>query len=198
MRIIGSREIWNEPFADLVIRWFRRQPESFQAEFGGPADLIGRIERRALRVIDFCALEPARALKSLREWETRWNGREQWNRLSAHAAHLGWRVLREEGAGHGASLTQATLGATGAQVIVIAEEPLRQQLAHARENGCLLPLTGDDLATVTLAREIYALETQRMGKPPQEWVEEVAQHEFARRLLGLPFHPLVFALIDGS
>jgi hypothetical protein len=195
MRVIGSEPIWNEPFGELVLRWFKRQPVEVREAIGGPAEAQLRVERRAALVLEHSGLQPARPLVTPREWETRWDARATWERLVAHTRARGWDVLLEPGTARGTRWAPTALAESEERAIVISEQVVEDLGRLATDSGCLLGLTTRDLAPVVLAREVYALESPRIGNPPPEWVEQLAAAEFARRALGLPFHPMIFDLL---
>lgn len=198
MTLIGTQPIWFEPFGELVIRWFARQGEELRAEIGGTAEAILRAEQRAARVLEYSRLKPMRALKTAREWQTRWEPREAWQQLAAHLDRLGWQALRvRSDDDRRTHLAHHALEETERQVVLVVDHHLRERARTAKDAGCALDLTEDDLAPLVLAEEIYEIESGRLGRPPKPWVDELARPEFAKRLLGWPFHPLVFGLIGG-
>ncbi|MDK2973463.1 MAG: hypothetical protein PWP23_3218 [Candidatus Sumerlaeota bacterium] len=198
MRVIGSTPIWNEPFGELVLRWFHRQSPELRERIGGPAEAQLRVERRAARLMELAGIAPARALSSPREWETRWNARAQWDRLVAHADRRGWDVVIDPDDTRGLRWTATALAESDRKTILVADQALEVLAAQASLSGCLLGLRAEDLAPLALAIQLYGIEAARLGNPPQEWVDELGALEFTRRVLGLPFHPLVFQLLDNK
>ena len=196
MTILGTQPIWFEPFGELVVRWYQRQPEEIRSEAKSTAEAILRAEKRAARVLEFSGLTPMRKIKTAREWQTRWDAKGAWEILAAHLDKLGWDVLRARDLDDRRNqVARAALGEGERQSIVLLDPHLRQRAADANAAGCALELNEEDMAAIALAEELYEIESRRIGRPPREWVEELARPEFTRRLLGLPFHPLILTLV---
>lgn len=196
MTLLGSKPIWYEPFGELVVRWFQRQPEELRHEIGGAPEATMRAETRANRLIEYCAIQQMRKIKTPREWETRWEAKEAWQRLATHLDRLGWDVIRARGEDKRLELAQTVLAESDRKTIIIPEHELRAQVEAARAGGCLVPMTEEDFAPIALCYEVYDIESQRLGRAPKAWVDELARPEFCKRLLGLPVHPLVLRLVD--
>lgn len=197
-KLIGPPSLWTEPFPELVVRWHKRLPEEKRDEVGSASMAAQRATERARRVLDYSTLESAPVINSARQWETRWDCGKHWKRLVEHLRARDCEVIYDvKGSGHGVDLSTSALRADDAgQTILLLEQVLIAQRDAARAGRCPLPLTVDDMAVIGLAREVFAIEAQRIGRPPKAaWVDELAPTEFARLLLGLPFSPLVFQLL---
>lgn len=197
MAPIGTQEIWFDTFPQLAVRWYRRQAQSLQEEIGSAADVSLRAEDRVRKLIRYGRIKPSQPLKTPREWEVRWNAREQWTRLSRVLTSFGWGVVRHRGA---ASRTDVLLDAqeeSDLPVVFIVESVLQDQARLAKELGLNLPLMADDLAPVALSRELFQVMAEKIGPLPSPWVDELAQFEFSRVVLGLPFHPMVLWLMKS-
>ncbi|MBI5155206.1 hypothetical protein HZA57_08210 [Candidatus Poribacteria bacterium] len=192
---IASRPIWFETFPELVLRWFTEQPAPLRETIGGAAEASLRAERRAQRVLEYIHFQPMRLIKTAREWETRWDPEAAWSRLEAVVHHFGWDVIRHRGSASDTEMTAEALREGERPSILIADRALNEQGAAAAAGGLQLPLTERDLAAIALAREVYSLVSEKMGKPPAPWVDELAPHEFTRVALGLPFSPLVWEFL---
>ena len=98
------------------------------------------------------------------------------------------------------SQRSAALAAEGeGKTLLILERTLEEQLEAVIAHDCPIEITLNDLAVFALARDIYAVECERIGRPPRDaWIDDLGRHEFTRILLGLPFSPLVFQLILKS
>ncbi|MCB2155490.1 hypothetical protein KQI84_11445 [bacterium] len=199
MAPIGSREIWFDTFPQLAVRWFRRQPKSLQEEIGSSAEASLRAEERVRTLIRYGRIKPSRALKTPREWEVWWDASEEWARLRRILTGFGWGVVRHRG---DASRTEVLLDAqeeSDLPVVVIVERILQEQARIAVDGGLNLPLKADDLAPMALSRELFQVIAEKIGSAPSPWVDELAQFEFSRVVLGLPFHPMVLWLLkDGE
>lgn len=197
MKPIASRSIWFESFPQLVTRWWDMQPASVRSQAGeGPADAVERAIRRAERVIEACGAAPMRQLRNSREWEARWNAEDAWKTLAAALDRMGWDAVRDKAGTGTAHLAKTALFESDREAVVVAEAPLEEQRRFAVEQGLLLPLTTDDLAAMALARELYQLAVEKLGSSAAPWTEQLARHEFCRRILGLPFSPLVLELLQ--
>lgn len=77
------------------------------------------------------------------------------------------------------------------ETIIIDLNAARARVERLRAAGLTLPLNERDGALLMLCEEVYALAVADLPElPPHEALaDQVAPHEFARRLLGLPFHP---------
>jgi len=197
-KLIGPPSIWTEPFTEHVLRWHRSHPEEERDRIGSASIAAQKATERGLRVLAYSKLQPGREILSARMWEARWEPKTEWARLADHAERIGGHIVREKYASRRqADVQSAALSAPGdGQTILILERTLNEQLEAVRQHDCPLDLRIDDLAVFALAREVYALECDRIGRPPRDpWIDELGRHEFTRTLLGLPFSPLVFQLI---
>lgn len=197
-KLIGPPSVWTEPFSELVIRWHKRLPEEERDAVGSASIAAQRATERATRVLEYSGLERAPEIQSARQWETRWNAAAQWKRLCEHLKRIEVEVVYDGGgSGRGADLNRRALEAAGdSEAVLIVERTLVEQRELARAQQCPLELSVDDLSVLALAREVFAIESVRIGRPPRApWVDDLASCEFPRLLLGLPFSPLVFQLI---
>jgi len=195
---LGTSPIWAERFDELMLRWFGRQDSEVTEDAGSALAATDRIKRRVTTVQNYSKLLPAeRQISSPREFETRWEASKAWKLLETHADRLGFQVIRERSAGTMHDLSQTVLSVSEREQIIIVDHALQQQIDLAVASGCSLPLKTDDLAPVALAREVYTLLVERMGRPPKSWVDEVAQHLFAQTVLGFPFSSLIFELLES-
>jgi hypothetical protein len=194
--LISTNLIWSETFTELVSRWWALQPAEVREAAGGIAEAALRAERRAATIMKFAALRPAeRRIKTQREWEVRWDPRAAWDRLARVCDHQGWKPKRHRGGSADFAVAEGAGLETDRPTILIADAALAGQAALAKSHGLLIRLDVDDLAPVALARELYHVCVDKVGAEAAPWVEELAPHHFTQEVLGLPFNPLVFALL---
>jgi len=192
---IASRAIWFEKFPELVIRWYRQQGEAVRTDAGSPAEAAMRAEDRAAKVMAFGDLDAPRHIRTLREWETRWNVRAVALPLEQAIVRCGRDVIRHRGPDSRLDILQDAFSASERESVVLVDEALERELLRARESGLELPMTVDDMAAIQLAREAFELLSDGIGSRPRPWVDELAIHAFAERVLGLPFSPLVWRFL---
>ncbi len=195
MKPIATQEIWFESSRDLITRWFNRQSSAKQAELVSPGEVLERVEQRAQKILAYSGLKPLRRLKTAREWEARWEAKAAWKFLAEALDQLGYDAVRETTGASDAALSMSALYESDREAVLIVDAAVQAQLDAVKNAGMALPLTLDDMACIALARETYALLGEKMGRPPRPWVDDLGQHAFAQEVLGLPFNPLVFALI---
>lgn len=85
------------------------------------------------------------------------------------------------------------------ETLVLDLEAARQRAGRLREAGLLLAIGEKDGLLLMLCDEVYTLAMAAPDAPaPDGLLDRLAPHEFARVLLGLPFHPWVADLVEGE
>ena len=194
---ISSRPIWFETPKDLAVRWHREQTEAVAAQYDGrPAKALARAQERADKVIAHGRIVPMRAIKTAREWQTRWEPEAAMKMLREVAGALGHSVVVHRG--HGRGVGEELLRVPGGKAIILDEPALLAMAEIARREGLSLPLTARDMHSISLAGEVHACLSEDMGGPALPWVHELAEPLFVQKVLGLPFSPMVWRFLPRS
>lgn len=199
MSTAANAHLWDESLDGLLVLWAkgarRRGHENIPED---PAEIRGAALRRAEALAKYTHLEADRVLRTPRQWEAFWRWEPQWEKLISRLAVYGWNARRAPVTISEKEMERLALRCDG-NTVIIAEAPLADRIARLQASECPYVITLDDMATFSLAQELFALAATKIGKPPlHAWVEEVAPHSFAKLVLGLPFEPLAIELASAT
>lgn len=187
-------DVWTESFEEIAHRWRRRRKDDALAALP-MEDIATAAALRADKVLAYLKARPLPPLDTPRKWQAFWNAAEAKEMLVGLLRRFQWEPLRLPGT------PDTTTAPVDAQrrtenVVLLYEGALAAAAERAAEAGSPYGLTPLDFEVFTLAAELYEIAKGKMGKPERDaWLALTARSRFQRKLLGLPFEPLLFELL---